>query len=157
MHSLDRRRFLASTTGGLADALAAGPPLIAADGVAPMPRLIGDPLDPDTLFLTWHRDPTTTMVVVWVCPETSQDVTVRCVSRTGETWISAKPTIKPFPGTEWKVYRAEFSGLLPDTEYLMQIGKTGPLSRFRTMPAKATNTISFVSGGDCGVNAHTVA
>src|SRR5262249_31612217 len=29
--------------------------------------------------------------------------------------------------------------------------------RFRTMPAKAADEIHFVSGGDCGVNAHTVA
>ncbi|HEX5269414.1 MAG TPA: metallophosphoesterase, partial [Gemmataceae bacterium] len=28
---------------------------------------------------------------------------------------------------------------------------------FRTMPAKATDTIHFVSGGDCGVNSHAVA
>jgi hypothetical protein len=55
-----------------------------------------------------------------------------------------------------KVFRAELTGLTPDTTYQFHVGKN-PTYRFRTMPAKATDAIPFISGGDCGVNPHTVA
>src|SRR5207237_7236765 len=35
--------------------------------------------------------------------------------------------------------------------------KASPTYRFRTMPAKANDTIHFISGGDVGVNAHALA
>jgi hypothetical protein len=55
------------------------------------------------------------------------------------------------------VFRAELVGLAPGTNYQLKIGKSSPTYRFRTMPAKATDTIHFISGGDCGVNHHTIA
>ena len=45
----------------------------------------------------------------------------------------------------------------PGTDYQFRIGKASPTYRFQTMPAKANNAIPFISGGDCGVNIHTVA
>jgi hypothetical protein len=59
--------------------------------------------------------------------------------------------------TDLKVFRAELTGLAPGTDYQFRIGRSSPVYRFRTMPAKATDAIQFVSGGDCGVNAHAVA
>jgi hypothetical protein len=55
------------------------------------------------------------------------------------------------------VFRAELTGLTPGTNYSFKIGKLSPTWKFRTMPAKATDTIHFISGGDCGVNSHTIA
>jgi hypothetical protein len=40
--------------------------------------------------------------------------------------------------------------LKPGTEYILQIGESKQVYRFRTMPAKATDTFTWVSGGDCG-------
>src|SRR5207248_746608 len=54
------------------------------------------------------------------------------------------------------VHRCELAALKPGTEYQFRIGKVSPTYRFRTMPAKATNTIQFVSGGDCGVDLHAI-
>jgi hypothetical protein len=68
----------------------------------------------------------------------------------------AKVNSKPFPGTELKVHRCELSGLASGTEYAFRIGADSPAYRFRTMPAKATDTIQFVSGGDCGTNSHAI-
>src|SRR5204863_8523818 len=48
------------------------------------------------------------------------------------------------------------NGLSPGTEYKFQLGKEDADLRFRTMPAKATDTIQWVSGGDCGVDAHAI-
>lgn len=72
-------------------------------------------------------------------------------------WFVAPTVPKPYPFSDFKVFRAELTGLNPGAEYQFRIGKESPTYRFRTMPAKATNAISFISGGDCGANAHAVA
>jgi acid phosphatase type 7 len=159
-----RRGFLASSLC----ALAAGPALGAAlkdepttnpaDALAPV-KTADDPVfQPATLFLTWQRDPTTTMTVQWVgtVGETA-DTRVYYATRAAGPWLGQKPLVRPYPMTDFKVFRAELSGLTPGTTYLFRVGKSSPTYRFRTMPAKATDVIHFISGGDCGVNAHTVA
>jgi hypothetical protein len=116
------------------------------------------PFRPDTLFLTWQRDPTTTMTVQWVgaAGETT-DTTVFYAASRSLDWQAQSVVVRPYPRTDLKLFRAELTGLTPGSDYRFRIGKQSPLYRFRTMPAKATDTIHFVSGGDCGVNAHTVA
>ena len=161
----NRRAFLRSSVGGLASVLFAGPSLSADAApeveVAPPPRPVLAPvpakLTPqDTLFLTWQRDPTTTMTVQWVGP-TNAPTTVRIApcDDDGE-WKTGAVETKPFGNTEVKVHRCEFTELTPDTEYLLQIGTSGQICRFRTMPAKATDTFTWVSGGDCGTNSHAI-
>lgn len=59
--SFDRRRFLA-TSSGLAAMFAAKPHLFGQD----TPIIGAKPISSDTLFLTWQRDPTTTMTIQWV-------------------------------------------------------------------------------------------
>ena len=108
------------------------------------------------MFLSWQRDPTTTMTVQWVGPSIPDDTTLRYVSRTGDAWKSARFTSTAFPKTDFKVHRTELTGLTPGTEYLFQIGKDSPVMKFRTMPAKATDTFPFVSGGDCGTGPHAI-
>ncbi len=121
---------------------------------------------PSTLFLTWHKDPTTTMDVQWIgvrgetadtniyftaekipTPVKGQKTTEKKV-----TWQTCATTSKPYPLTDFKVFRAELAGLKPDTDYSFRIGKASPIYKFHTMPAKATDTFTFISGGDCGVN-----
>ncbi|HJS09626.1 MAG TPA: metallophosphoesterase family protein [Pirellulales bacterium] len=157
MPALHRREFLASSVGGLA-AWSIGSSLLAQDtqSANPAEQTSDARIDPTSLFLTWQRDPTTTMTVQWVGPETSSDTTVRYVTRTGDVWQYAKIIQQPFPATDLKVHRSEMSGLSPGVEYIFQIGKASPFYRFRTMPAKATNTIQFVSGGDCGTGEHAI-
>jgi acid phosphatase type 7 len=136
---------------------------------------------PDTLFLTWHRDPTTTMVIQWVGvtgetadnriyyrPTLTHDrvahwvgsapLPMSAIHIAGSflDWRMQAPVSKPYPKTDYKIFRTELTGLLPNTTYDFRIGKSSPVYRFRTMPSKATNTISFISGGDCGVNPHAV-
>jgi hypothetical protein len=116
------------------------------------------PFHPDTLFLTWQRDPTTTMTVQWIgaVGETA-DTTVTYAPLKVEQWRTQSPKVRPYPRTDLKVFRAELTGLKPGADYRFRIGKESPTFRFRTMPAKATDAIHFVSGGDCGVNSHAVA
>lgn len=175
MPDTSRRGFLAASLGALAGghALAAdgtalpadAPSTVPASGPAKPPSLdaLFKPAEdaafqPATLFLTWQRDPTTTMTVQWVGTVGETDSTrVHYTSGLISPWLSRQPSVRPYPKTDLKVFRAELSGLTPGTTYQFRIGRNSPTYRFRTMPAKATDTIHFVSGGDCGINAHAIA
>lgn len=165
MTAHSRRAFLRSSAGGLVSALFAGQAVRADDApleLAPPPRPVISPVPAnlapqDTLFLTWQRDPTTTITVQWVGPEKADLGTVRVAPKDGDAaWTTAKVATKPFGNTEIKVHRAELTGLTPGTEYLLQIGTSVQTCKFRTMPAKATDTFTWVSGGDCGTGPHAI-
>jgi hypothetical protein len=154
MFSSSRREFLGAALAGLA-----GGPLLAAQPARKETKSGDDaPFQPSTLFLTWQRDPTTTMTVQWVgaVGETA-DPSVSYAPVSDDHWKTQATSVKPYPMTDLKVFRTELTGLAPGKDYQFRIGKKSPTYRFRTMPAKATNTIHFISGGDCGVNPHAVA
>ncbi|MFT3921005.1 MAG: fibronectin type III domain-containing protein [Myxococcales bacterium] len=167
MPSFDRRSFLGSSLGSMA-ALSFSHSLLAQEKKekdtdkeanpekeTKQPAVSKDPLA--SLFLTWQKDPTTTMTVQWVGPEAAgTTIRVAAGQRQGIA-REAKTVAKPFPKTELKVHRCELTGLIPDTEYQFQVGKNETNYRFRTMPAKANDTIQWVSGGDSGVDAHAIS
>lgn len=196
MFGLSRRRFLAASVGGFAAAMSASPLLLGQDRPTKPFDPRSEPYLPDTLFLTWHRDPTTTMTVQWIgsdwefnATELSYAVLTPEVEKYRESlkprlvvpglelrkekedetpkdkpvgiprlnWMRAPITSRPFPLTNLTVYRVELTNLQPGTEYVFRIGERSPESRFRTMPAKATDSFHFISGGDCGVNSHAIA
>jgi hypothetical protein len=151
-----RREFLGVSLAALAGGQVLGadpPPPLVAPLTADFPAF-----QPSTLFLTWQRDPTTTMTIQWVgaVGETA-DTTIRYAPNLLGPWQAQPTTPQPYPMTDLKVFRAELTELEPGTSYWFRIGRSSPTYRFRTMPAKATNTIHFITGGDCGVNVHTVA
>lgn len=153
--AVDRRAFLGSSLGGFAAAMSLGPTLWSAEenGATKLAAVNGS----DTLFLTWQRDPTTTMTVQWVGPETTADTSIAFATLDNPMWQIGKTRTKPYPNTDLKVHRCELTGLKPGTEYQFQIGKSiQPAYRFRTMPAKATDTFQFVSGGDAGIDEHAI-
>jgi acid phosphatase type 7 len=154
MFTPTRRTFLGASLAGLATGK-----LLGADPANPAVDI--GPFQPATLFLTWHRDPTTTMVIQWVgTPGETPDTNVYYTARPHTHWLSWHPQpteARPFADTGFRVYRTELTGLNPGTDYQFKIGMASPTYRFRTMPAKATDVIHFISGGDCGVNQHAVA
>jgi hypothetical protein len=150
---MDRRSFLGTSLGGLTVLAGATPRL----GRAQDPdSKAGSTLD--TLFLTWRRDPTTTMTVQWIAPAAADDPLVS-FAPAGKSpgGGSVAATQRPYPMTDLRVFRAELTGLNPGTEYQFRVGSSSPAYRFRTMPAKATDSFQFVSGGDCDVNSHAIA
>jgi hypothetical protein len=158
MPSLHRRGFLGTSLTGLAAALSFRSGAFAGD-VVPQPgtpSLTGSGFAPDTLFLTWQRDPTTTMTVQWVGPAATFETAIHCATSENPVWQITPTITKPYTNTDMKVHRCELTGLRPGTEYQFQIGTMSPVYKFRTMPAKASNTIQFVSGGDSGIDAHAI-
>lgn len=154
MLPLDRRLFFGVSLTGLAAALAAGPMLIGKE----VPEEDPNGIRPDTLFLTWGGDPTTTMTIQWVGGhEKTPDPSIHLAEDGEERWRAFQPSFKPFPLSQSILFRCELNGLKPGTEYRFRIGAGSPTFKFRTMPSKATNAIQFVSGGDCGINQHVIA
>lgn len=156
MRQFDRRRFLQSTSlliaGGYARA-AFGDDAVEAPAFAKEPSY-----DPRALFLTWQRDPTTTMTVQWLGAENDAVERPIWFAKHGtNAWHKKPAAARQFPMTDHSILRAELEGLEPDTEYVFRVGLDSAEQRFRTMPAKATNAIHFVSGGDAGIGAHPVA
>ena len=155
MFPLSRRAFLGASVAGLVAGQA-----LAQEKITDLIIRPGEnpAFQPATLFLTWQRDPTTTMTVQWVGVrgETADSKVYYAPAASGP--FESQPTeMRPYPKSDYKVFRAELAGLHPGTDYWFRIGKRSPVYRFRTMPAKATNAFNFISGGDCGVNPHAIA
>src|SRR6476469_1476599 len=121
MFSSSRRAFLGASLAGLV-----GGRLLGADVTEPPPKVADDAaFRPDTLLLTWQRDPTTTMTIQWVgvTGETS-DTKVSYGMVKGEDWKSQATTAKAYPLSDFKVFRTELTGLTPGTDYQFRIGKS---------------------------------
>src|SRR5207344_3076176 len=103
----------------------------------------------------WQRDPTTTMTLQWVGSDTDgAHRPVWYAKKGSQLWGMQGYSTLRFPMTDHRIYRAELTGLEPGAEYVFRVGTDSAEQRFRTMPAKDTNTIQFVSGGDSGVSSH---
>lgn len=157
----DRRMFLQASFAGFAALVGTGSVLAQAQKDAFQPVKEEDlPKfnmgNPDTLFLTWQRDPATTITVTWVGVEMPDDQVEVRVARVGDSsekeqaWKKAKPVRVPYPVAGLFVYRAEFTGLEPGAQHHLRIGVAKKSLHFQTMPAKATDSFQFVSGGDSG-------
>jgi hypothetical protein len=162
---LPRRHFLQTTLAGLAAGVAALPIASSASSSEKnnekekhsKPKLFDDSGLPQTLFLTWQRDPTTTISIQWIAPADGAPAHVEYAPWNQTNWQRSRTLCKPYPSTDLSVIRCELTGLTPGTEYQFRLSPEGTISRFRTMPATATDTLQFVSGGDCGVNPYAVA
>lgn len=153
MSEFDRRRFLQCASlamaGGYAD-------VVFGKVSGSAPKFAERPtFEPKALFLTWQRDPTTTMTVQWVGSEADgAHRPVWYAKKGSQSWHKKEHSTRGFPMTDHRIFRAELTGLEPGTEYVFRVGTDSSEQRFRTMPTKDTNTIQFVSGGDGGVGAH---
>jgi acid phosphatase type 7 len=104
------------------------------------------------LYLTWQRDPTTSMTVNWVdlYPDSSGTVWHRATG--ADKWSRSRASQATVGPTTLQLRRAELTGLEPATRYEFGIGEDRDdlphRWRFRTMPKKLTRPLRFVEGGD---------
>ena len=108
--------------------------------------------EPIGVYLTWKRDPATTMTVNWV-DEDADSTTTLWYRRAGtDDWSSAEAKPSKVGPSQMHVRRVELSELVPDTFYQFGIGDKPDGSddgwRFRTMPESFDREITFVTGGD---------
>ena len=105
------------------------------------------------LYLTWQRDPTTTMTVNWVNLYEEGTVTVWHRVQGTEKWFSKSGKRHQARPSVFQVRRVELTGLKPETTYEFALGDEAPsepkgIYKFRTMPAELKRPVRFVNGGD---------
>jgi acid phosphatase type 7 len=129
-------------------ALLAVPLLVAVALPGPAVADKAAPSQPLGLFLTWQRDPTTTISIDWHGPADGSDV-LRFKPLGTDDWNTADAARVEFPASGRVVRRVELTGLEPDSEYRFRAGDFERLFKFRTMPASITDRpLVFASGGD---------
>jgi hypothetical protein len=104
---------------------------------------------PAGLFLTWQRDPTTTITIDWhTAPGDRAEPVVR-YRKAGETgWAEAGSAAHPFPHSDRTVHRVELTGLEPATRYEFTVGEFSRQYAVRTMPRDLHEPVRFAAGGD---------
>ncbi len=106
------------------------------------------PSGTQSVYLTWQRDPTTTMTVQWLTrPEHGSDE-VTWTPRGEESWHRVLGAHRPLPHSDHVVHTVELTGLTPGGDYRFRIADDHRDYAFRTMPADADEPITFVVGGD---------
>lgn len=126
--------------------------------------------EPDVIgvYLTWTRDPSTTMTINWVdlyadssltvryrpLPQATTDATSGGASEatTEPAWSIATAERRAVGPSVLQRRFVELTGLEPDTVYEFGIGDSAPSAadawRFRTMPRTLDRPVTFVTGGD---------
>jgi hypothetical protein len=104
--------------------------------------------DPPAVYLTWQRDPTSTMTIQWqTVGETHSGLKYR--GKGSSAWKQASGNHVPLPGTPRFVHTLELTGLTPRTDYEFQFADSGPIFSFRTMPKDLSQyPVRFIAGGD---------
>ena len=116
-----------------------------------------DPRDAVGVYLTWHADPSTSITINWVdLYENAGDTVLYRIEKSGDNqppWERATGEHGTVADSLLRVHRVRIGGLEPDRVYQFIIAdqppeRRGPVFRFRTMPAKVSRPIRFVTGGD---------
>ena len=118
-----------------------------AGGPKAAPEKTAAPFDPPAVYLTWQRDPTTTMTVQWHSHGGRDDV-VQYQQLDEGVWHTSRGTHHPMPHSNRTVHMVELTGLKPATDYRFRFGEHSVQFTFRTMPADMSKPIRFVVGGD---------
>jgi hypothetical protein len=107
----------------------------------------GATASPD-VYLTWQRDPTTTMTVCWQDAAPGPGA-VEWRPAGADQWSKAAASApRPLPGTHRIATHAELTGLQPDTDYEFRCGDEDAIRHFRTLPSTLHRPLTFVEGGD---------
>lgn len=105
--------------------------------------------EPSALYLTWQRDPTTTMVIQWVTSPEQLDDEIYYKKDTDESWQIAVGAHAAFPWNDpFLLHAVELTNLAPGGVYLFRAGWQGKEYKFRTMPQTLDAPLCFVVGGD---------
>ncbi len=104
--------------------------------------------EPPALYLTWTKDPTTTMTILWHTPpeESTNEIYYKAKGET--VWKKTEGENALLEPYSLLVHTTELTHLLPDTDYLFKIGKEEEEYLFRTLPQTLSRDVTFAVGGD---------
>lgn len=105
--------------------------------------------DPVALYLTWQRNPESTMIIRWLTPPDRQEDLIEYQQENVGEWLTANGYHMPLPqNVPYLMHSVELTHLQPDTNYIFRTGHDGRIFKFQTMPATLNQPIRFVAGGD---------
>jgi hypothetical protein len=103
-------------------------------------------IEPVAIYLTWVKDPTTTMVVQWQTPTGTTLPQLEYQIKGDSTWKSAKGQSQIVQ--DYDVHRVYLEGLTEDSVYLFKVQDSKREYSFQTMPKKLTRPVKMAIGGD---------
>ena len=112
---------------------------------------------PIALYLTWQKDPTSTMTIQWISKSNETDDVVEYLAQNTSkdeqkpevTWNSITGSHHKVPKEmPYIVHVTELQDLTPNTVYTFRLGSSTTQYRFRTMPKELSEPITFLVGGD---------
>jgi hypothetical protein len=108
---------------------------------------------PIAMYLSWQRDPTTTMTVQWHTEGETGSAALQYGSIEGDDLQVLPAESHPMPYSDRLIHTVEIIGLEPGSEYHFRLSNTSPgvqspLYKFRTMPSHADKPIRIAVGGD---------
>lgn len=105
-------------------------------------------LPSETLYLTWQRQPDTTMTIQWI--SLTEDLQDQIYYRLPEDkdWQQITGSHFPLSPSPYLLHRVEITQLQPNTLYHFKLPGSEQAYAFQTMPATLDQPVSFVSGGD---------
>ena len=102
-------------------------------------------METPTVYLSWHNDPTTTMVVHWY-REKEEEPKIGYRKKGESTWSYQTGTSTRLRDLSIRINSTELFDLEPDTEYEFVLPKYKKIYRFRSL--SATYPLCFAVGGD---------
>jgi hypothetical protein len=105
--------------------------------------------EPIAIYLTWQRDPMTTMTVQWI--STSDDIADSLHYRptNNSRWLQAHGSHHLLAHqAAYHVHWVELTGLQPGTIYHFKLTENGKEHQFRTLANTLNGPIRFAVGGD---------
>ena len=103
---------------------------------------------PPAVYLTWQRDPATTMTVHWHSADPDEASAILYRHKDEEKWLRATGASEPFPDTDLSIHTVEIRDLAPDRTYAFRREAVDRTYRFRTLPNSLARPVRFVAGGD---------
>jgi acid phosphatase type 7 len=103
---------------------------------------------PESFFLTWTSDPTTTMDVDWHMDELNP-TTLYFRRRGTEKWHAFESDVLPYPFSPRYIHRVGLQGLRSNTEYELRFATSDSIYYFRTLPKNLNGkSLKIAIGGD---------
>jgi hypothetical protein len=110
--------------------------------------LAGELYDPIAVYLTWQKNPESTMTVRWLTGQDRREDVLEYRLENVAQWSSAAGSHVKLPrSAPYLLHSVELTELQPGACYQFRTGKDAKVYKFQTMSADA-NQIRFVVGGD---------
>jgi acid phosphatase type 7 len=108
---------------------------------------------PLALYLTWQRDPTTTMTIQWHTRGDTGEASLEHGPLGSEDLTRIQAQSHPMVFSDRTIHTVELTGLEPDSEHRFRLNNVtremnSPFYKLRTMPATAHRPIRVAVGGD---------